>query len=188
MTSEESLDLVFFHANACCFIPVNFSAMGGAIGESNPRDTFPLAPTSSAIEFSKPGDLVDSRPNRKCFNLRDRAEQLKIHEAMVPKLCGIRQWEILNGEESAGPPRAEKCMIARPDPASSSRAPFQFRTTMPGEAERRWWLLRGRQERRVTVRRYLLYWRKVPHGLSFGCSRLRGRSTSSMPVIAGDPR
>ena len=78
--------------------------MDGAIGESNPRDTFPLAPMPSAVEFSKPGDLADSRPNRKCFNLRDRAEQLKIHEAMVPKLCGIRQWERLNSEEGAGPP------------------------------------------------------------------------------------
>jgi hypothetical protein len=71
--------------------------MDGAIGESDPRDTFPLAPTPSAIEFSKPGDLADSKPNRKRFNLRDRAEQLKIHEAMVPKLCSIRQWERLHG-------------------------------------------------------------------------------------------
>jgi hypothetical protein len=97
---------------------VNFSAMDGAIGESDLRNTFPLAPTPSAIDFSKPGDLADSRPNRKCFNLRDWAEQLKIHEAMVPKLYGIRQWERLNGEESAGPPRAAKCWIARPDPTS----------------------------------------------------------------------
>jgi len=103
MTSEKSLDLVFLPANSCCFIPVNFSAMDGAIGESDLRDTFPLAPTPSAKEFLKPGNLADSRPNRKCFNLRDRAEQLKIHEVMVPKLCGIRQWERLNGEESAGP-------------------------------------------------------------------------------------
>lgn len=87
--------------------------MDGAIGESDPRDTFPLAPTPSAIEFSKPGDLADSSPNRKCFNLRDRAEQLKIHEAMVPKLCGLRQWERLYGEESAGPPRAGKWGLAR---------------------------------------------------------------------------
>jgi hypothetical protein len=97
MTSEKSLDLVFLPANSCCFIPVNFSTMDGAIGEADLRDPFPLAPTPSAIEFSKPGDLVNSRPNRKCFNLRDRAEQLKIHEAIVPKLCGISQWESLNG-------------------------------------------------------------------------------------------
>src|SRR5687767_6266292 len=52
--------------------------------------------------------LQDLTPLLRYFNLRDRAEQLKIHEAMVPKLCGLRQWERLNGEEGAGPPRAGK--------------------------------------------------------------------------------
>ena len=64
----------------------------------------------------------------------------------------------------------------------------QFRTTLPGEVKSRWRLLRGWQERSVTVPRYLLYWRKAPHSLSFGCSRLRGKSTLSTPVIAGIPR
>ncbi|MEK6784856.1 MAG: hypothetical protein AABY61_05205 [Nitrospirota bacterium] len=33
------------------------------------------------------------RPNREGFNLRDWAEQLEMHEAIVPKSCGISQWE-----------------------------------------------------------------------------------------------
>ncbi len=72
---------------------MNFGEMKGAIRESNLRNAFPLAPATLAIEFSQPGDLTDSRPNRKRFNLRDWAEQLEVHGAMVPKLCGIRQWE-----------------------------------------------------------------------------------------------
>ena len=63
MTAQESLDLVFLPADSCCFIPVNFSEMDGAIGESDPRDTFPLAPTPSAKEFSdgpKQGQVLRS--------------------------------------------------------------------------------------------------------------------------------
>jgi len=58
--------------------------MDGAIGEANPGNAPPLAPTSSAIGLPKPGDLTDSRPDRERFNLRDRAEQLEMHEAIVP--------------------------------------------------------------------------------------------------------
>ncbi len=45
-----------------------------------------------AIEFSKPSNLTDVSPNRKRFNLRNRAKKFKIHRIMVPKLRGIRQW------------------------------------------------------------------------------------------------
>lgn len=71
---EKSLDLVFLPAYACCLIPVKFSKVNGAIGESNLCDTLPLSPPCSTIELSKPGDFADSRPNRKCFNLRDWAD------------------------------------------------------------------------------------------------------------------
>ncbi len=71
--------------------------MDGAIGKANLGNAFPLAPTSTAIELSQPGELTDSRPNRERFNLRDRAEQLETHEAIVPKSCGIRQREKMEG-------------------------------------------------------------------------------------------
>lgn len=57
------------------------------------RDALPLAPTSLTIKLPKPGDLTDLRPNCERFNLRDRAKQLEMHEAIVPKSCGIRQRE-----------------------------------------------------------------------------------------------
>ncbi len=65
--------------------------MDGTIRKANFGNALPLAPTSSAIEFPEPGKLTDSRPNRERFNLRDRAEQLEMHKAIVPKSCGIRQ-------------------------------------------------------------------------------------------------
>lgn len=72
---------------------MNFREMNRAIREPNLCDAFPFTPAPLAIEFSEPGDLTDARPNRKCFNLRDWAEQFEMPGAMVPKLRGIRQWE-----------------------------------------------------------------------------------------------
>lgn len=59
----------------------------------NFRDAFPLTPATFSIELSEPGDLTDSRPYRKRFNLRNGAEQLEMHSAMVPKSEGIHQRE-----------------------------------------------------------------------------------------------
>ena len=87
------LDLVFLPTYSRGLIPVNFREMDGAIGKADFSDALPLAPTSSAIKLPKPGDLTDLRPNREGFNLRDWAEQLEMHEAIVPKSCGISQWE-----------------------------------------------------------------------------------------------
>ena len=93
MTSEESFDLVFLPVYLCRFIPMNFSGVNGSVREPNLRDALPLAPAILAIELSKTSHLVNSRPNRERFNLRNWAEQLKVHDLMVPKLHCIRQRE-----------------------------------------------------------------------------------------------
>jgi hypothetical protein len=72
---------------------VNFGKMDGTIREPNLPDTLSLAPTALAIELLKPGNLANPRPNRKRLNLRDWAEQLEMHNAMVPKLHSLRQRE-----------------------------------------------------------------------------------------------
>ena len=43
------------------------------------------------------------------------------HEAMAPKLCGLRQWERLHGEESADPPRAGKFRMSPLFPYSENK-------------------------------------------------------------------
>ena len=72
---------------------MNFSEVNGPIGEPNLRDTFPFPPTPSAVELSQATNLPNSRPNCRGFNLREWAEQLKMHGRMVPKSCSIRQWK-----------------------------------------------------------------------------------------------
>jgi|CXWL01.1.fsa_nt_gi hypothetical protein len=65
---------------------MNFSEMNGSVREPNLHDTFPFALATLAIELPKASNLSNSRPNRECFNLRDGAKQLKIHNIMVQKL------------------------------------------------------------------------------------------------------
>lgn len=60
--------------------------MNGPIGKSDLRDAFSFTPTTDAIDLPKPCNLANPSPNRKCLNLREWAQQLKVHEAMVPKL------------------------------------------------------------------------------------------------------
>jgi hypothetical protein len=67
--------------------------MDGAIGKADFSNALPLALPSFAIKLPKPGDLTDLGSNRERFNLCNRAEQLEMHEAIVPKSCGIRQRE-----------------------------------------------------------------------------------------------
>lgn len=67
--------------------------MRGAIREPNCRDALPLAPTTVTIQFPMTRNLADPGPNRKRLNLREWAEQLEMHSAMVPKSPSIRQWE-----------------------------------------------------------------------------------------------
>jgi hypothetical protein len=69
-TSEQPFDLVFFPAYPSCLVPMDFSEMNGTIRKSNLRDALAFAPSTLAIELSNPGNLTDSSPNRKRFNLR----------------------------------------------------------------------------------------------------------------------
>ena len=104
VTSEQSFNLVFFPAHTRRLIPMNFSEMNGSVRESNLHDAFPFAPATLAIELPKASNLSNSRPNRECFNLRDGAKQLKIHNIMVPKIHSFVNGKDGRSAKTAAPP------------------------------------------------------------------------------------
>jgi len=57
----------------------------GAIGEANSCDSFSLAPTTSAIEFSQSTNLTNGRADGKGLNMSDLTKNCKVHSRIVTK-------------------------------------------------------------------------------------------------------
>ncbi|MCX7894013.1 MAG: hypothetical protein N2544_16800 [Burkholderiales bacterium] len=63
--------------------------MNRAIGESNARETLPLSPAALPVLPSETRKLTDGRSDSERLDVRDVADDLEVHVAMVTKRCRI---------------------------------------------------------------------------------------------------
>jgi hypothetical protein len=80
---DEAPDLEFTLADTRCLIPVDFGQVDRAVIEANSGDPLALSPATLTVELPETRYLPDSRPSSERFDMRDLAEDAKVHAAIV---------------------------------------------------------------------------------------------------------
>jgi hypothetical protein len=86
--SKQVLDLYFFAPDSGGLIPVYFSDLDRAIGQSDAGYAFSFTPSAAPIDASQPGDLADSRPGGESLDLRNFAQKLEVLRSITGSAIG----------------------------------------------------------------------------------------------------